>query len=339
MNFNQHLSIELNWPVKCAASWRCIAVATLNSGVDILKHDGSLMYTLPDFKNATAVAFHPRRPNILAIGFQNGSTHLWDTYANREVFSCKMHTSAIASVRFASDGRLLLSSWDNTASAVTINELFHTVSYVKLEGHADWVNDILPLHSNQCVTCSDDFAVKVWDCQTGMCLQSINEHKNCVKTISMSSGREVLASGSWDLVILISSEDFTVRHRIEFAAKVQLLAFGDHASLFVGLYDYGVMTCNIWTRDVEPTYSSTGSITGLTYCNRLREVTPSAINVFLSATVPVCKLWTPSTHATWSLPAQHSIHLVLVLFYKMQTQGAKVRVPYELEEIILKHVV
>ncbi len=54
-------------------------------------------------------------------------------------------------------------------------------------------------------------------------------------------------------------------------------------------------------------------------------------------TVPAPKPWTSSTHALWSLPAQHIVHMAVVVLWKMRDQGRLMQVPYELVEIILRH--
>jgi hypothetical protein len=54
-------------------------------------------------------------------------------------------------------------------------------------------------------------------------------------------------------------------------------------------------------------------------------------------TVPAHHPWTPSTHALWSVPAQHSVHLAAAMLWMVRTQARLMYVPYELVELILKH--
>ncbi len=54
--------------------------------------------------------------------------------------------------------------------------------------------------------------------------------------------------------------------------------------------------------------------------------------------VPAAKPWTSSTHALWPLPAQHIVHMAVVVLWKVRDQGRLMQVPYELVEIILRHV-
>jgi hypothetical protein len=57
-----------------------------------------------------------------------------------------------------------------------------------------------------------------------------------------------------------------------------------------------------------------------------------------NSTVPAPKPWTSSTHALWPLPAQHIVHMAVVVLWKVRDQGRLMQVPYELVEIILRHV-
>ncbi len=55
-------------------------------------------------------------------------------------------------------------------------------------------------------------------------------------------------------------------------------------------------------------------------------------------TAPAPKPWTSSTHALWSLSAQHIVHMAVAVLWKVRDQGRLMQVPYELVEIILRHV-
>jgi hypothetical protein len=57
-----------------------------------------------------------------------------------------------------------------------------------------------------------------------------------------------------------------------------------------------------------------------------------------SITVPPRKPWTPSTHATWSLAEQHSVHMATVTLWRVRKLNPQMHLPYELVELILKQV-
>jgi hypothetical protein len=58
-----------------------------------------------------------------------------------------------------------------------------------------------------------------------------------------------------------------------------------------------------------------------------------------NSTVPAPKPWTSSTHALWPLPAQHIVHMAVVVLWKTYIINPQMYLPYELVEIILQSVV
>ncbi len=258
--------IEVNEPLKCASSQHVIAVTTSETGMHLYSTHGDFIHIVPDSTDTQCGAFHPHNTNMLAIGYKDGTVRIWDVSADAYVSSFKQHTDQIFNIRFAPDGRLLLSSADKTASIVTLDDDFQFVSLVKLKGLSVWVNDILTLLSfNQCVTCSDDKAIKVWDCETGACLRTMTEHGASVFALALHLNAKSFASGSFDLTVIIwSSETFEVLHRILFPEPVQALLFSRRNTWYVAVYDHGVMSGNGLTGDVGPVI-----IPGTGYCESL----------------------------------------------------------------------
>jgi WD40 repeat protein len=164
----------------------------------------------------------------------------------------KEHNDQITNIRFAFDGRLFMSSLDKSASIATLDDRFLIVSSIKLEGHAAWVTDILPLPaSNQCVTCSGDETIKVWDCQTGACLRTLTEHNGAVASLAIHPHGQYFASGSFDKKVVIwSSTTFEVLRRIAIPNRIGALAIDESDILYAGVYDHGVMSCNALTGEV-----------------------------------------------------------------------------------------
>jgi hypothetical protein len=58
-----------------------------------------------------------------------------------------------------------------------------------------------------------------------------------------------------------------------------------------------------------------------------------------SIAVPAREPWSLSTHALWPLSAQHSVHVAVAVLWKARGQNPRMYLPYELVEILLKHVV
>jgi WD40 repeat protein len=334
--------IEMKQPSNCASSQHFIAIKTLKEGLHLYSTDGVLVHIVPDSMDAICVAFHPRKINILAMAYGDGTVRMWDVIKQAYKTSFKQHSDGINRILFGLDGRLFLSSWDDTASIVTLDDQFRLVSSVKLEGHMGAIFDILPLPiSNHCVTCSQDGTLKVRDSETGVCLRTLTEHTGLVMLLAMHPNGQYFASGSNDQSVIIwSSKTFEVLRRIAFSSAVHSLVFGERDTLYAGVYDHGVMPCNALTGKVGPVIiPGTGNILGLSlgkslFCSpRNNPLTHSHSN----PTVPALMPWTSSTHALWPLPAQHIVHMAVVVLWKVCKQYPQMYLPYELVEITLRH--
>ncbi len=258
--------IEIQEPQYCATSQHSIAVTTYDDGMHLYSTDSVLVHIVPDSTEASCVAFHSSTTGVLAVGYGDGTVRSWDLRKQVYAVSFKEHTYGISNIRFEPYGRLFLSSYDKTASIVTLDDQLQIVSLVKLEGHTDRVYDILPLFSaNKCVTCSVDMTIKVWDCETGVCLRTLYEHTYWVMSLAMHPSGQHFVSGSLDQAVVIwSSETFEVLRRITFPNMIPSLVFGESDTLYVGVYDHGVMSCNVLTGEVGPAIiTGTGMIPGL----------------------------------------------------------------------------
>jgi WD40 repeat protein len=336
------MEINVNNPWKCAASQYFFAVTTSRSGLHLFSADGVLVHIVPDSTEAYCVAFHPRNTNILAMGYLDGTVRLWNVLLQAYVSSIRQHYRQIPNIRFTSDCRLFMSSYDNDASIATLDDQFQIVSSVNLEGHTDLVNDIIPLpDTSQCVTCSDDDNIKVWDCETGACLRTLTQHTDCVTSLAMHPNGQHVASGSYDRSVIIwSSETFAVLHHIPFPSWAQSLVFGESDTLYVGVHDHGLMSCNALTGETGRVIVSAILSVGCLALGKSHFCSPqyTPLTHTRNSTVPAPKPWTPSTHSTWPLPAQHIVHMAVVVLWKVRYQGRLMQVPYELVEIILRHV-
>ncbi len=119
--------IEVKEPWKCSSSQRYIAVSTSQHDLHLFSHEGVLVHIVPDSTDAKCVAFHPRYTNILAIGYGSGTVRIWDVSLRAYLSVLKAHTRQITSIRVTPDDRLFLSSWDKTASAITLDDQFECV--------------------------------------------------------------------------------------------------------------------------------------------------------------------------------------------------------------------
>jgi WD40 repeat protein len=265
---NEQKGVVIQGSTLWAASQDYLAVTPFGEDMRILTHDGDLVHIVPDSNEANSASFDAQTYGILGVGFKDGSMRMWDVRVQALVFLLKQTEKYVSCVRFSPGGRIFLSSGVGTASIVTLDDQYQVVSQVLLQGHSLWVNDILPLpSSNQCVTCSTDTTIKVWDCQTAACIRTLSEHADSVRSLALHPNGYSFASGSLDrFVIIWSSETFEALHRLEFPDWVQAIRFGDGNMLYVGVYNHGVLSCNARTGEVGPILiSGSGNTTGLAY--------------------------------------------------------------------------
>ena len=254
-------------PWKCAASQHTIAVTTHADGLHLLTVDGDFVQIVPDSKQASCVAFYPRNTSILAIGYKDGSVCTWDMFTRVCTSKFNKHTKHASNIRFSLDCRMYISSFDKTASIATLDDQFRIVTSVKLQGHTDLVNDILPLPSlnNKCVTCSQDTTMKVWNCKTGACLRTLNEHTHWVTALALHPNGQYFASGSEDYFVIVwSTETFEVQQQIPLPQLVLSVVFDESDAIYAAVHGHGVMSCYSLSGEVGPVViSGSGGIPGL----------------------------------------------------------------------------
>ncbi len=293
LDTNEQNSIEVEAPWKTSMSSHLVAVATEWDQLRLFSYQGDLVHIVPDSEDAYCTAFHPHTPNILAIGFKDGSVRIWDVRLQTYVSLFKEHAKLIIDIHFSPDGRLLLTCMDKKASILTLDTHFSITSRVQLERHSSKVLNILSLpSSNQCVTCSSDMSLKVWDCKNGVCLHTLTHHTGVVVSLDLHPQGKCFASASHDhSVIIWCCLTFEVLHRIEFAGSVQAVVFCNNDAMFVALHDHGVVTCNPFSGEIFPVLiPGKGSGYGLALCMPSVYVAQFLYHIhFTSITAPVRK--------------------------------------------------
>ncbi len=326
--------IPLKFPLKCKASDHLFAVTSVATGVPLYTRDGDWVQTVHDSAGAQDVAFHPWK-SVLALGSLDGWVKFkdWTVKPQRKCAKIKKHIGAITSIHFAPDGRLLMSSVDGNASIVSLNDNLEAVSAVILVGHTARVNHVMLLSNDRCATCSHDKSIRVWDCETGATLHTLTEHTDKVDILAQHPTDTVFASGSSDhSAILWSSNTFEVLHRIVFSKWVQSLLFLGPDTLYVGVYDSGVLSCNTLTGQLNSAVlPGRGLFLGLAQCISV------PVDVFFFSFKPTCSFasvparapWTASKHLVWLPSSQQNVHLLVAVLWKMAARVPSMRLPYE----------
>ncbi|QYO64203.1 pentapeptide repeat-containing protein [Leptolyngbya sp. 7M] len=105
----------------------------------------------------------------------------------------------ILATAFSPDGTLLATSDSN--GGIQVWQVSTGQQLLALaEGRAPWVWSVTfnPTQPNLLASCSDDTYIKLWDVQTGECLQVLSGHASSVHMVAFSPDGQLLASGSED---------------------------------------------------------------------------------------------------------------------------------------------
>ncbi|BAY21184.1 WD-40 repeat protein [Calothrix sp. NIES-2100] len=218
------------------------------------------------FDSILSVTFNPNS-NLLATGHESdGTVHLWDVSTGKEVLTLKGHQTAVWSVAFSPDGKLLASgSYDQTIKLWN----FHKGECSKtLTGNNSWLRSVAFSPNGKILASgSADTTVRLWDIHTGECLRTLTGHTKVVLSVAFSPDNQTLASGSGDHTIRlwnihtgeclkILSQHNSYVESVAFSLDNQILASGS-GDQTIRLWNINTGEClktlhahNIWINSV-----------------------------------------------------------------------------------------
>ena len=154
------------------------------------------------------VVFHPHG-KILASSSSDNTIKLWDVATGKCWKTLAEHSSYVWSLAFSEDGSMLASGSEDRT--IKLWDVATGKCLTTLTGHTGWVRSVAfcgnssnrNRYSNRNILASGggDRTIKIWDVNSGQCLQTLTGHKQRVRSVAFSPDGNKLASGSGDHTI------------------------------------------------------------------------------------------------------------------------------------------
>ncbi|WP_299422853.1 c-type cytochrome [uncultured Shimia sp.] len=170
-----------------------------------------------------------------------------------EFFTLEGHGGPIKGIAVSPDGqRVLTASFDNALG------LWSGRIPTWLDGHEAAVNTVAFVDDMRAVSGGDDFAVRLWDLETGTS-QELGRHKGKVMSVRVSPDQQLVASASWDGTIGLWSLDGNAPRFIDVGSNVNDVAFSAAGNLlFAGASDGKIRIYEVATGNLHQLFLSNG---------------------------------------------------------------------------------
>ncbi|KAJ1611998.1 WD40 repeat-containing protein of plant origin [Cryptosporidium canis] len=170
----------------------------------------------------TAICEHPKKPEVIAAGYSDGSVRVWDISLNSVIHTFHGHGKNITALKFCKSGNYLACGSFDTE--VTLWDVFSGKGLYRYSGHLNEITDIEFVHRvklwtredsesggdgaesrnkskmesssgfkvileetpHLLITSSKDCTVKIWNIQSQICLQTLTKHKGEVYSILLN---------------------------------------------------------------------------------------------------------------------------------------------------------
>jgi WD40 repeat protein/transcriptional regulator with XRE-family HTH domain len=201
-----------------------------------------------------SISFSPDGQTIASSG-EDSAIHLWSAYNGQHLNTLYGHTRWIYSVNYAPSAgsvnspssQLLVSGGTDQMVGLWNVQAGHLR---RLQGHTGWVWSVTFHPNGQIVASgSQDATMRLWDVQSGECLEVLHGHTGWVHSVHFSANGQMLVSGSDDRTLRLwnvqSKQCFKVIHTPRGICSVRFSP--DDRTLATGHFDGTVQIWDIYT--------------------------------------------------------------------------------------------
>jgi WD40 repeat protein/predicted Ser/Thr protein kinase len=167
---------------------------------------GSQTRTLPFPGKPEAVAVHPTRPLVAAVGRGGQGKHevrIWNLDAEDEPRIFLGHEETIRAVAISPDGNAIASGGDD--KTILLQPLGEpTQAAIALGGHDQAVTALaFSPDGKTLASASDDETIRIWNATDGTLIRTLSGHRNGILALAFSPDGRWLASGGYDLALRV----------------------------------------------------------------------------------------------------------------------------------------
>ncbi|KAJ2520175.1 hypothetical protein H4217_002217 [Coemansia sp. RSA 1939] len=147
------------------------------------------------------VAFHPRRPWILA-SLHNGSIQLWDYRMGTLIERFEEHEGPVRGISFHPTQELFVSGGDDYKVKVWNHRTRRCL--FTLQGHLDYVRTVF-FHPEQpwIISASDDQTIRIWNWQSRQCIAVLTGHNHYVMCAQFHPTDDLVVSACLDQTVRV----------------------------------------------------------------------------------------------------------------------------------------
>ena len=230
---------------------RIFAVGDSVGGIRLFRAKDSQPYLYfeghgKDLMLVTDLAFSPDG-KMLASSSIDGTIKVWDTKTAKCLKTFIGKQQWIWSVTFSPDGQTIASGGED--NLITLSNI-HTDERKVLQGHHSWIWSLkFHPHLNILVSASYDLSIRLWDTNTGECLNVLTGHQHIVMGLDLHPEGEIIASSSFDRTIKLWNIDTgECLKTLEGHTKdVSCLAFNNNGEILAS--GSGDRTIKLWNID------------------------------------------------------------------------------------------